>query len=344
VLRKQPRIVLVTRGTRMEGLLERWSTKGQAKFAFKQAKVVARARAGDYEKAMSVQADTEDADFMEMEDEDDTYHAAVRTLKRELDFGMPVQEIDRRFLPNFDFDLATVVVVVGQDGLVANTAKYVGNVAIVGVNPDPARFDGVLLPYQIENARNAVAATLNQRAQMRDVTLAQATLHDGQTMLAFNDFFVGAGSHVSARYELTVGDVSEPQSSSGLLVSTGAGSTGWMSSVYNMACGMAQWLGTEPHGNDPMYMDWDSSELLWAVREPFLSQRSGISLVAGRVEEGTELTLESRMDTGGVIFSDGIQTDYLNFNAGAIVRIGVAEQRAKLVVPTLRRGPSSPHV
>ena len=66
-------------------------------------------------------------------------------LTRELDFGLPIQVIDRQYLPTIDFDMCTVVVVIGQDGLVANTAKYVGDVPIIGVNPDPDRFDGVLL-------------------------------------------------------------------------------------------------------------------------------------------------------------------------------------------------------
>jgi len=327
----------------MEGLLERWATRGNALFNFRQAKIVANQRVGNMTEAMAIQSRATDDDFMELETEDSTYQQAVTGLKRELDFGLPIQEIDRGFLPNFDFDLASVVVVVGQDGLVANTAKYVGDVPIVGVNPDPTRFDGVLLPYQIEHARSAVAAVLQNRASVRDVTLAQVSLHDGQQLLAFNDLFVGASTHVSARYEVTAGGQTEPQSSSGILISTGAGSTGWMSSVYNMTCGMAKWLGVEAPESGPLSMEWDDPSLVWAVREPFLSQRSGISLVAGCIEDGDELLIESRMDSGGVIFSDGIQTDYLEFNAGAIARIRVANQRAQLVVPTHRRGPRSHH-
>ena len=59
---------------------------------------------------------------------------------------------------------------------------------------------------------------------------------------------------------------------------------------------------------------------------------SGADLVAGLVEEGQELIVESRMPAGGVIFSDGIESDFLQFTSGAIARIGVARQRARLVV------------
>lgn len=331
-MQRTPRIVVVTRQTRMEGLLQRWATRGQARFMFKQAKAVERARAGQLDAAAAtLQAD--DADFLELQDEDATYHQAVQTLQRELDFGLPVQVIDRQYLPSMDFDLCSVIVVIGQDGLVANTAKYVGEVPIVGVNPDPARFDGVLLPYRLEGARQAVAQVLNQQARMTAVTLAQATLHDGQKLLAFNDLFIGAQSHVSARYDLTVGGRSEPQSSSGLLVSTGAGSTGWMSSVFNMARGVAASCGQRLDEARQPRLRWDEAALLWAVREPFRSQRSGISLAAGRLPAGEELVVESRMASGGVIFSDGVEADFLPFNGGTIARIGIAAQRARLVVP-----------
>ena len=91
---------------------------------------------------------------------------------------------------NYEFANAVVVIVVGPDGLVANTAKYVGTLPIIGVNPDPARNDGVLLPFRAEQVRHAVDAVLN-KASIRPVTMAEATLNDGQRLLAFNDFFVG---------------------------------------------------------------------------------------------------------------------------------------------------------
>ena len=329
---RQPRIVLVTRETRLQGLLNRWATKGQALYMFRQAAVAAAVQAGDTTEAMRAQADASDEEFDELAEEDATYENAVRSLARKLDFGIPVQVIERRFVPTLDFGLCSAVIVVGQDGLVANTAKYVGDVPIVGVNPDPDRIDGVLLPFSVGEARSAVSRVLQGQAKLRSVTLAQVTLHDGQTMLAFNDLFVGVKSHVSARYVLRVGGKEEPQSSSGLLVSTAAGSTGWMSSVFNMARGVSQSLGAQGPQPSPPRMRWDDPRLLWAVREPFLSRTSGATLVAGTLEAGQEIEVESVTPANGVIFSDGIETDFLDFNGGTIARIGVAQQRARLVV------------
>jgi NAD kinase len=328
---QQPRIAVVTRETRLQGVIRRWATKGQAKFVFRSARAIAASLSENAPQAVALSEQAADEDFDDIEGEDRTYQASIQKLVHSLDFGMPVQVVDRQYLPNFEFGLCAAVVVLGQDGLVANTAKYSLGVPIVGVNPDPARFDGVLLPFQLPDARPIVQRVLKDQARMRDVTLARATLHDGQTMLAFNDLFVGVSSHVSARYQLRTGDRQEEQSSSGILICTGAGSTGWMSSVFNMACGVADFLGAVPPERQPS-MSWEEECLLWAVREPFATRTTQASLVMGRLAEGEELVVESLMPAGGVIFSDGIESDFLEFNAGSVARITVAAERARLVV------------
>jgi hypothetical protein len=270
------------------------------------------------------------ADESEYESEDEIYQRTVKQLIAELDFGHPVKQIDRSFLPNFDFGRCVLVVVIGQDGLVANTAKYVGDLPIVAVNPDPSRNDGVLLPFQIKGARSAVRRVLDRQFRQREITLAEVNLNDGQRMLAFNDFFIGCSTHVSARYTIEVGRRIESQSSSGVLISTGAGSTGWLSSLFNMMNGFCRFSGvTAPQS---VTMNWDERRLMWAVREPFRSKHSSADLVAGFLDEGNELVLGSQMPTAGVIFSDGVESDYLEFGSGTIARFTVAKQRARLVV------------
>lgn len=328
-----PGITIVTRPTRLQGLRERWGTLGQAKFQVSRAhELDAIEPTAVRKQATAFGAVASEADFAEYEAEDRTYRRVLNTLERELDFGVPVSMVDRNLLPTMDFWNSAVVVVVGQDGLVANAAKYVGQVPIVGVNPDPSRFDGVLLPFQVAQARRAVGQVLDGQCRHRSVTLAEARLNDGQKLLAFNDFFVGRSNHASARYTLYVGDSAEAQSSSGILISTGAGSTGWMSSVFNMTAGVARMLGIECQ--ERLQLSWDERRLLWAVREPFASRRSQVNLVAGMIDDRQQMRIESLMPDGGVIFSDGVDTDFLPFNTGSIVEIGVSEQAARLIVPS----------
>ena len=193
------------------------------------------------------------------------------------------------------------------------------------------RNDGVLLPFEVRDARNAVRRVIDNKSRTRGVTLAEVNTNDGQRMLAFNDFFIGASSHVSARYTLETGGRSEPQSSSGVLVSTGAGSTGWLSSLFNMTDGFSRLFGSASVNH--LQLDWEDRRLVWAVREPFRSRHSGTDLVAGLLEEDEELVIGSQMPSRGVIFSDGVENDFLEFSSGTIARFTVSSQRARLVIP-----------
>jgi NAD kinase len=334
-------IAVVTRPTRLALLMRRWTTRSACKFHLEQAHAHELERRGggvaieEADGGNSSAADLAAAEFDQYEAEDREFRETLRFLRQELDIGYPLAFVDRSFLPSFDFSATAAVVVVGQDGLVANVAKYAGDLPIVGVNPDSARLDGVLLPFSPVEARAALAQAIAGRAAIRDVTLAQVDLNDGQRLLAFNDFFIGAASHISARYILAVDGRSEPHSSSGLIVATGAGSTGWLSSVFNMAAGVAAWRETPPP--PALRLELEDRRLAWVAREPFRSKQSSADLVAGLLEEGDELLIESLMPENGVIFSDGVEADYLPFNSGAIARISAAEQRARLVVKDRQR-------
>lgn len=238
----RPMIAVITRETRLAGLKARWATGGAATFRLKQAAFHEVERRRQRLAKMGRQIATREeqelaatggalASHEEYESEDRVYQRAVQELLREIELGYPVQIVDHGFLPNFDFGRCVAVVVIGQDGLVANAAKYVGDLPIVGINPDPARYDGVLLPFQIRHTSSAVRRAIDGSAQVRSVTLAEVNTNDGQRMLAFNDFFVGCSSHASARYTIEFRSRRETQSSSSVLISTGAGSTGWLSAL-----------------------------------------------------------------------------------------------------------------
>jgi len=130
------KLVVVTRKTRLQQLVERFNSKGQARFYIEHA----------------------GGDFADYAAEDDNYARSLDTLHKALDLGVRVQTFERAIVPTFLFAPSDLVVTVGQDGLVANVAKYAGAQPIVAVNPDPARFDGVLLPFRADGARAAVAA------------------------------------------------------------------------------------------------------------------------------------------------------------------------------------------
>jgi NAD kinase len=307
------KIVVVTKKTALEELILRLNTRAQARFYLEQNGV----------------------SFAEYEAADAQYHRALDAAQHALPAGVARQTIDRDLLPTFQFGARDLVVTIGPDGLVINTAKYLTTQPILAVNPDPGRIDGVLIPFGVGDVAGWVARAARGAAPITPVSMAQATLNDGQTLYAVNDLFIGPRSHGSARYTLELAGQRERQSSSGIIVSTGAGCTGWLRSITTGAWRVAQRFGDLP-GDPPAPADlalgWDSDRLWFAVREPFISRTSQAGLVFGQIGAGQELIITSQMPDSGVIFSDGIESDYLAFNSGAIARVGLAARKARLIV------------
>lgn len=300
--------IIVRNKTRLEALTERFNTKAQARFYIE--------RSG--------------GNFNDYETEHQNFHESLSLVQRRLSGTIKNKIVERSFLPSFIFSDNHIVIVIGQDGLVANTAKYVNGLPILAINPDEARYDGVLLPFNAKNFIEGVEKVLANKYQSTITTLAEARLNDGQRLLAFNDLFIGAASHVSARYRISFQNKSEEHSSSGIIVSTQAGSTGWLSSIFNMTYGMNNFM-QRTTGRTKATMQLEDSELMFAVREPFASKKTQTGLTAGILSQKITLTVESLMPMNGVIFSDGIEADFLKFNSGAIATIGTAREKAKLV-------------
>jgi NAD kinase len=327
------KIILVTRPTRVAELKRRFSTRIQAKF---------------YVSHLG-------QDFSDYDREDELYTLAVRDAQQTLDGLGRVQVVDRAFLPNFLFNPQDVVVVLGQDGLVANTVKYLHGQPVLGVNPDPARWDGQLLPFQLSDLSKVMPEVLQRRRPVKVVTMAKATLNTGETMYAVNDIFIGPRTHVSARYTISVGGRTESHSSSGVIVSTGVGSTGWFKSLLTGATEIVQSAGSQTAreaqdelvGQPPPLagkqrgrttfsartgFPWDAAYLCYTVREPFPSKTTQATIVFGRITTKQPLILVSQMPEHGVIFSDGIEQDFLEFRSGTRATVDIADKKGRLVV------------
>lgn len=296
-----PRVVLVTRKTPLEMLKESHGTLDQVRFFL-------RSR-GQPE--------------AEYEEAHERFLTGLAEVQRALPADWRRTRVDRQNLDRFLFAPEDVVVIVGQDGLVPNTAKYLAGQLAIGINPDPERYDGVLC----QHPPSATAAFLTWvlarqgppfRVERR--TMALAEREDGQCLLALNEVFVGHRTHQSARYRLATGAGEERHSSSGVICATGTGSTGWARSIGEQI-GLAEPL-PQP----------EEARLAWFVREPFPSVATRTSLRHGRLTGGDRLALVSEMGEGGVIFADGIESDHLEFLSGHRVTVGIAPTPFHLVV------------
>ena len=291
-----PRAVVVTRETDYEALLARHATREQARFFLES-------------RGQTLEAAEE-------------RHARVQSALQRVRTAIPLDWrrslIGRRDLDRFLFGPEDVVIAVGQDGLVANLAKYLDGQPVLGINPEPEVNPGVLVPLPPEAAEDLLLPTGRGEAALEPRTMAEARLDDGQSLLALNEIFVGHRSHQSARYQLSRDGQVEEQSSSGIIVATGTGATGWARSIME-----SRRISLE--------LDPAARELGFFVREPWPSAATGTALSAGRLDDGTALGVLSHMQSGGVVFADGIEADHLRFDWGRRLEVRVAERRLNLV-------------
>ena len=277
------RAVIVRRPTEYDELMDRYSTRGQVEF-------VLRSRGRSLE---------------EVERAHECHLAALARVRAGIPDGFASED---------------VIVVVGPDGLVANVAKYVGEQVVVGVNSVPQANAGVLVRCTPEQGVGALRR-LETGSDLRvdQLTMVRAAADDSRTLTALNEVFIGHPSHQSARYELTLGSRAERQSSSGVVVSTGTGATGWGASLKR-----GRHMGDLPAPT--------SHSLAWFVREAWPSPHTGTNCTEGILGEGEELSLVVGSESL-VLFGDGIESDRLTLTWGQSVQVSRAPRALSLVDP-----------
>lgn len=292
-----PRVVTITRPTEYACLLAAHGTHEQARFFL-------GTRAQSIDEVQSRHARQADA---------------LACVSRAVPRSWRRAHVPRGDLSRFVFEPEDLIVAVGQDGLVANVAKYLDGQAVIGVNPDRDSFDGVLVRHPAQAVADLLATVARGRERCERRTMVLARLDDGQRLLALNEIFVGHRSHQSARYRLAAPGGSERQSSSGIIVASGTGSTGWARSVHRERATALELPKPE------------DAQLAFFVREAFPSVATGVSVTEGLLGADAVLTVVSEMGEGGSLFGDGLEDDRIALAWGTSVTIGVADRALRLV-------------
>ncbi|HEU5129684.1 MAG TPA: hypothetical protein VFU12_17025 [Glycomyces sp.] len=294
-----PRAVVVSRRSELDELLARHGTRAAAEHFLRR-----RGR-----------------DLDEIAARHEALQAALTTVESTIPADWRRGRVERADLPNFLFAPEDLVVAVGQDGLVANLAKYLDGQPVIGVDPEPGRGLGVMVRFRPESAAAALTAAAGRTAAVRRLSMVAARLDDGQELAGLNEVYAGHAAHQSARYRLTGADGRhERQSSSGVVVGTGTGATGWIASI----AGERGRSAPPPAPEEP--------SLSWFVREAWPSPATGATLTSGALQEGERLRLVCESEQL-VVFADGVESDRLTVTWGQQVSIGLADRRLHLVVP-----------
>ena len=294
-----PRVVVVSRRSELDELLVRHGTRAAAGFYLRQ-----RGR-----------------DLDEVAARHNALEAALTAVGAAIPAGWRRGQVDRDDLDRFLFAPEDVVVAVGQDGLVANVAKYLDRQPVVGVDPEPGRNAGVLVRFAPSDAARLLPTVVAGKARVEARTMVRAVLDDGQDLLGLNEVFVGHPSHQSARYVIgTPTGRRERHSSSGVVVGTGTGATGWCASIAH------------DRSDPPPLPGPTELALCWFVREAWPSPATGADLTAGRLAAGESIELTAEAERL-VVFADGVETDHLTMSWGQRVTIATATHHLNLVTP-----------
>ena len=294
---KTPRVVVVTRPTQYDELITRHATRQQAEFFLK----------GRGQSLASVDRAHQ------------LWLAAVEAVSQAIPVSWRRSAVSRPDLSRFVFEPSDLVVAVGQDGLVANVAKYLDGQRVIGINPDPETYDGILVPHQPSALKRLFKAVKDERCEIEARCMVSVSVDDGQKLLALNELFLGHSTHQSARYRIGWAGAEETQSSSGLIVTTGTGATGWARSICLRRVA------------PPRLPTPTEASLAFFVRESFPSVGTGTSIQDGLIPQQEQLNVVSQMNDGGVIFGDGIEDDRIDFHWGMTANIQVADVRLQLV-------------
>jgi hypothetical protein len=302
-----PRAVVVHRRSELDLLLERHGTRGQAEFFLR-----SRGR-----------------DLAVVQSRHDALHDALRQVDAAIPGGWRRAGVERADLPRLRFDPEDVVLAVGQDGLVANVAKYVTDQPVLGVDPEPKVNPGVLVRHPASSVPGLLAAVAAGTVACERRCMVEAVLDDGQALRALNELYIGDPGHQSARYRLfppgAVGVVGgddadlagERQSSSGVLIGTGTGATGWCASL-------AHDRFEPPELPAPL-----DSSLAWFVREAWPSPGTSTRWTQGLLAGGETLQLVAEGEL--VVFGDGLESDRLQAGWGQQISVRVADRRLTLI-------------
>lgn len=181
--------------------------------------------------------------------------------------------ISTRKLPSlkaFDF-----ILTVGGDGTFLRVSHEVEDQLVMGVNSARSMSVGALCSCSEEDFRDKMASILSGNYKVRQLNRLEIQINQKTLpMKALNDvLFANQCPAGTARYVIKIGGTQEDQKSSGIWISTGAGSTGAISAAGGRA------------------MSPTSQKIQYRVREPFVASGKVFKLTKGIIRPGHSIKL-----------------------------------------------------
>lgn len=147
-----------------------------------------------------------------------------------------------------------LIIAVGGDGTFLIASHYIfGKTLMIGVNSDPDYKEGFFMSATKDDFRIKLKKILKSKFKIKKLHRLEAYIGKKKIPeFALNEFYVAAAiPYHTAKYYFSINGKRERQKSSGILVSTAAGSNAWMKSaggkILNLNSDKFQYLIREPY-------------------------------------------------------------------------------------------------
>jgi NAD kinase len=212
-----------------------------------------------------------------------------------------------------NFTDSDLIVSVGGDGTFVKAAGLIKDQTIVGINSDPDTSEGLLksiFAHEIEKLNDVLDGEYKIIKRERAVVFINGKR---AKELVVNVVFVGASSQFHcSRYIINFRGQKEEHRSSGVIISTGTGSTAWHQSA-----------GGEVFG-------YNEKKLRFLVREPYRGKRLFLpKILSGEISEDESIEIISMRDFKGVV---AIDDSVYKLNKGDKVEIKLSSEPLKVIV------------
>ncbi len=204
-----------------------------------------------------------------------------------------------------------ITIALGGDNHFQYVSHFIENELILGVNSDFLSSEGVLLSGTTNNLELISNRCNNDDYIIEKWTRINVIINKKQVTRATCDIFVGeAERHLTSRNIIFYNGLTRQQKSSGILITTGSGSTGW----YNSA---SRFIDEEP------IFDPKSKYAKFIVTEPYKGSLTDYSLIKGKIDNDKILKINSLNSNNGRVIADSLEI--FNFNRGNFLEVEISD-------------------
>ncbi|MBI4028069.1 MAG: NAD(+)/NADH kinase [Verrucomicrobia bacterium] len=210
------------------------------------------------------------------------------------------------------------VIAHGGDNHFQYVSHFVENAVMIGINSDTVRSEGALTLFSAETFRQTAASLHARDIPVQEWARLQIVINRTRVRSpAISEIFLGESLRSQmSRHVLVHGKAREEQKCSGLIVATGAGSTGWYQSA---SCRL----------HDARAFPKTEKLFKFVVTEPYQGHSVHCLHPHGTVRTGEELKIVSLNDSRGILSIDALEEH--PFHEGSVARIRLGKPLRVLI-------------